>query len=380
MAKYSNVPGFFMCPRYIVDEVALALTREELLVMLFAMRHILGWDETFEARKAHISMTMFAKGRKTKTGTVMKGTGLGETALRNALNSLVDLGLINRVGKPTENGQLWELPVEYDTERMLPRIEARQAANLSRIAKARASRGLSDKGGVVQQRGLRRTKGGEGLSDKGTPAFVGQSTYIDTSNIQEINTLASDDAQVSTRLYPCSSKDIAALITAWWNWLPSDLRPTQRGRVVESSKHYANKTHRQYAEVLIERGYTPGDVIEWWQATRTAMKFHPTKAYSKMTTMPFGWVMSQVESFAANKRHQTLYTNDAPRCLPWKADEAINGNTQVQALLLWQEGKREEAQGLGFCVDVPGRIWTAAEYELLKAGKPLPEDLEDDDD
>ncbi len=87
--------------------------------------------------------------------------------------------------------------------------------------------------------------------------------------------------------------------------------------------------------------------------------------------------MSHVEGFAAQSRTKTIYTREAPRCLPWKVG-VQNGNAQVEALLLWEEGKKDEAQALGYCIDMPGRVFTATEYELLKAGKPLPEELDEE--
>lgn len=372
MAKHSNVPPFFMVPRYVVDEVAFALTREELLVLLYAMRHILGWEETFEARKAHISMTAFAKGRKTKTGTVLRGTGLGETAIRKALNGLVDLGLIDRIGKPTEDGQLWGLPLDYETDRMAPRIEERQSANQKRIAKARASRALSDKGGSVGQGPLRPTKGGETLSDKGGGTFVEQGTYIDTSNKQSIDILAADAA--GPHLYPCAGNDISSLISAWLRWTPQDLLPTFRGRVVDPSKHYANKTIRTYAEVLWQRGYRPNDVIDFLRELISRQKFAPDAYISSLTSWSFAWVASRVEKHAIERRKVVFYTYDAPRCFPMHP-KAQSGQAEAEALALWFDGLDHTITG--YSIDLPCRLYTANEYELLKAGKPLPE--EDDE-
>ena len=380
MATRQNLPAFFNCPQYIIDEVAYALTREEFLVLMFAVRHILGWHDKFASRQAHISLSVFSKGRPTKTGTIMKGTGLGEPALRKALNSLVKYGLIHRVEDPSDKGhlkgQLWELPIDYDPDQLAERINEREAFNKKRTEKARAN----------QPKKPKKAKRGD----------VAHQTYIDTLHTQSIDILApsgasplsssskapaSDDMwhspisqgaaapHVGTSLYACRGEDIVALISAWLNWSPA--RPTRRGKFMSNSEHYANKTNREYAQVLWERGYRPNDFIAWWHEQRAAA----LKTGKAIETMSFVFAAERVERWTPQHRGQTIYTRDCPRCYAWTPD-ARNGNEEAEALALWMEGLDEAAESLGYSIDLPPRLFTAAEYELLKTGKPLPEDLE----
>lgn len=172
-------------------------------------------------------------------------------------------------------------------------------------------------------------------------------------------------------LYACTDDNIVALITAWLYWAP--VLPTRHGKVMPSSAHYGNKTNREYARVLYERGYRPNDFIAWWQEQR-ANAMQTKKAIGPMN---FVYVAERVERWAPMHRAQTIYTLDCPRCYAWKPD-AQNGNAEAEALILWSEGLHEEAEALGYSIDIPPRLFTAAEYDLLKAGKPLPMDLDDD--
>lgn len=172
--------------------------------------------------------------------------------------------------------------------------------------------------------------------------------------------------EVGTSLYPCTSSDVTAMIAAWMNWAP--VLPTRRGKVISANEHYANKTMRDYAQVLWERGYRPNDIIDWWQVQR-AESLSKDKAIEPMS---FVFVAERVERFAPQRRAMTIYTHDCPRCFPWKP-EARNGNAEAEALMLWMEGLEDSARDLGYSIDMPVRLFTAAEYALLKAGKPLPD-------
>lgn len=140
---------------------------------------------------------------------------------------------------------------------------------------------------------------------------------------------------------------------------------------MSASEHYANKTNREYAQVLWERGYRPNDFIAWWHEQRAQAQ----KTNRAIEPMSFVYAAERVERWTPQHRAQTIYTQDCPRCYAWMPD-AQNGNAEAEALALWAEGLHEEVEGLGYSIDLPPRLFTAAEYELLKAGKPLPEDLE----
>lgn len=188
---------------------------------------------------------------------------------------------------------------------------------------------------------------------------------------------STDDAATSLNqgaaapgLYPCTGSDINTLIAAWMRWTPPDLLPTFRGRVVGASKHYANNTIRGYAQVLWERGYRPNDFVDFLRDLISRQKAAPDAYISGLPSWSFAWVASRVEKHAVERRRTVLYTHDAPRCFP-AHPKAQSGNAEAEALLLWAEGKDHTITG--YSIDLPCRLYTAADYELLKAGTPLPE-------
>lgn len=132
------VPNSFQTPNIFVDRLMPLLEPSEFIVLMFATRHILGWDDVRD-RRANMSLTAFEKGHRGQPGC-----GLGRPAIQEALKRLEDFGLLRRVGKPSSTkGQLWELALEESAVQwsaLKGRRAEKQAANQKRTKTARKTK------------------------------------------------------------------------------------------------------------------------------------------------------------------------------------------------------------------------------------------------
>jgi len=119
------VPNSFQTPNAIIDELWLYLEPEEKDLLMIAIRHILGWQESISTRTAYISTSRF-----------MKYTVLGRNSVLAALESLHQFGILSRVGNATSKGQQWKLTfdqagaVQWDA--LKSRLEQKRSLNRSR--------------------------------------------------------------------------------------------------------------------------------------------------------------------------------------------------------------------------------------------------------
>ena len=113
------------------------LTPQEWVVLSFATRHILGWRDRIEAHQAPISLSRF------------EACGLHRSTILKALAGLAQFGLLRKVGKADERGQIWE--ISYDVRVDLDGLKARQAASAESVrkhtqaARSKAQTSLSDR-------------------------------------------------------------------------------------------------------------------------------------------------------------------------------------------------------------------------------------------
>jgi hypothetical protein len=84
------LPNSFQHPNFFVDELMYLLTPEENIVLTFAIRRILGFQDNISSRKDNISLSQFVDGiMSTKDGSWLShGCGLGTSAVRRALANL----------------------------------------------------------------------------------------------------------------------------------------------------------------------------------------------------------------------------------------------------------------------------------------------------
>jgi hypothetical protein len=145
----SIIPNSFSTPNDYIDASMEFLTSEEFKCLMFATRHLLGWQGGLKGQPKAMSLSMFEHGYTAANGTVYGGTGLSRGAIVRALAGLADFGLLVKAGdKATPDGQEWQLGEAPDFEAMAARKEAQRAKAAERTAKAReakANAGQSDK-------------------------------------------------------------------------------------------------------------------------------------------------------------------------------------------------------------------------------------------
>ena len=165
------IPNAFQVPNEIVDLVWTFLSSPERDVLIFAIREILGWQDSITERQAHISMRVFVEGKIVGGRHVSYGCGLSRAALRQALDGLARARLLIPVGEPTQDGQCYWL--QDDTDNLdwewLRRRKADAArVNAERIAPARQARSVGQEGGcsVAQNDRCSMGQNGSVLSDR----------------------------------------------------------------------------------------------------------------------------------------------------------------------------------------------------------------------
>jgi len=148
------IPNSFQHPNWYEDTLAYFLTPQEQVVLNKAIREILGWYNKIEGRKARIALSVFVDGKFNKeTGDrLCYGCGIGLSAVRKAINALCRFKILDKVGDPTNDGQLYYLQPDADKIDMVAlelRKEQQSAKHRERTSKAREV--LSDNGGTVGQ-------------------------------------------------------------------------------------------------------------------------------------------------------------------------------------------------------------------------------------
>lgn len=104
-----SIPNTFQTPNWVVDRAMGFLDNNELRVLIYAVRHIYGWQDKVDERQNRISITMFVNGFTTSEGTVFGGCGLSRPTVTKTLKSLVEMGFMAAVGAAGTKGQLWRI-------------------------------------------------------------------------------------------------------------------------------------------------------------------------------------------------------------------------------------------------------------------------------
>jgi hypothetical protein len=134
------IPNAYQTPNAYVDDLMAYLTPEEWKVLSYAVRRILG----FNKRQDRISKSQFMDGTKDDEGNPLDhGTGLGEAAVKNALESLTHFRILIKVAEndPAQNkGRAYALQMEsdqVDMDGLIQRMEEQKNHQNGRMKKAR---------------------------------------------------------------------------------------------------------------------------------------------------------------------------------------------------------------------------------------------------
>jgi hypothetical protein len=137
------IPNSCQLPNVFVDRYMSILTPPEWKVLTYAVRRIFG----FNKRRDRISISQFCNGVTTKEGKVLdRGTGLSKQAVMDALDRLIQYGLIVKVenSDPTKNlSPLYELQLDetaVDYDGLVARADAAHISGAKRTEQARKKR------------------------------------------------------------------------------------------------------------------------------------------------------------------------------------------------------------------------------------------------
>jgi hypothetical protein len=140
------IPNTFQTPNAIIDKLMFLLTDSEFRVLMYMVRHVLGWQKKADTRRAHISLSTFENGfsYETPDGELSyPGCGLGQGTIRKALVALKKYRIAKAVGKPSQKGQQWELAFmtddNVDIKGLQIRQEEKNQKRKKQTQKARAS-------------------------------------------------------------------------------------------------------------------------------------------------------------------------------------------------------------------------------------------------
>jgi|GEM_PF-6595813 len=143
MGKF--VPNTFQTFNDYVDELMALLTPEEYKCLIFAARHVMGWQDRINARRAAISLTMFETGYTTEGGAIYGGTGMNRATIIRACDALDFYRVLIKVGEPTSDGQGYELSESPDMIGLLQRATDQKEAARNRTSRgARVSKAKRD--------------------------------------------------------------------------------------------------------------------------------------------------------------------------------------------------------------------------------------------
>ncbi len=328
------IPNSTQVPNFILDEVMPLLTGEELKVYLFAIRHIIGFQDRIMTRTRHISLSMFQYGY----GKYL-GCGLGKNAIMRALCELKKYRLLIPIGDPTPDGQAWQVADAVDNpdiDGLKNRLAERHQMNKKRTQKARTiahSAGddapvcdceIGDCDASDDDSGLSDTPDG-GLSHKPEAVcptnqtwFVPQTDGGLSHKHKEIipsNTPRKSDPH--TRDDDPTTPTVGNIIQAWQTGIKS----------VSSVKAWS-PYNRMIAQDMLDGGITPVDVSAFLASPHWLNK---TPTLAKVAEQIGGWKASQTppptpDALPRKLTQQEMYTQ---RLLDEEAKRLAGGEAHV---------------------------------------------------
>lgn len=140
MADGSLIPNTYQSPNEYVDffmPLLVPVNANEFVVLIYAVRHILGWKESRETLTATISMSHFMDG--VEGNDYANGCGLTEAAVRRALGPLTHYGILVKEGDPGPRGQRYRLQLDKSKIKiagLMNRLKEKRDANQRRTKEA----------------------------------------------------------------------------------------------------------------------------------------------------------------------------------------------------------------------------------------------------
>lgn len=167
------IPNSFQTPNAYVDIAMQYLTGDEFKVLMFAVRHIFGFQDRIEGRQHQMSLSMFQHGTPWSAGT-----NLSKNTLRKVLKQLIAFNLLERIPIRDEtDGGLYRICASPDWDAMKKRHEELDAKNRQRAVKMNApAEGITSD--VIPV---------EGITSDGNPAITSDGNPGITSDVIQTN-------------------------------------------------------------------------------------------------------------------------------------------------------------------------------------------------
>lgn len=295
------VPNTFQCFNDYVDRAMQHLTDSEFRVLIFATRHILGWQDRIGSRRAFISIFMFANGYTAKhedgTETTFAGCGISAGAIRKACHSLAEFELLIPTGKVTPKGSEYKIGETPNWSK----LEQRTA---ERLAKQHKQTKKATEASNVQREGLRSTLG---VTFNDTHDLTSNDTPDLTLNVTQTKPIQSQP----TKPIPAPKNGADAAPTekpkrqpnAWYD-LVYEVWRYAAARNGDMQKYLRGEsTKKGWKEYALETPFaTPDEArawVNWWrgQNPNVTMIGSPIKIQSSVTV----WREQKSAPAAANR-------------------------------------------------------------------------------
>lgn len=293
----SFIPNTFQTPNAIVDRLMFLLTDSEFRVLMFMVRHILGWQKKAATRRASISLSNFENGftYPTPDGEASyPGCGVGLNAIRRALEGLQKYRIIEAIGKPKAIGQEWELRFMVHDDVDFPGLALRQQSqNLKRQKQTSNARKVSPKNTGVSVQQIEQ----EVICST-------DSQPISSTDREGIS--PTDNNEISWETHSKDQKDIAP--TAQADIAPSQDEPTtqQAKQLINVYKTYSKNADKSMlgwalddAKTLLKAGITPEHIKQWYQEKSTDVwvkdKLNGVPTWRMMVTEIIVWRDKRVQ-------------------------------------------------------------------------------------
>lgn len=160
------IPNSFQTPNAYVDIAMQYLTGDEFKVLMFAVRHIFGFQDRIEGRQHQMSLSMFQHGTPWSAGT-----NLSKNTLRKVLKQLIAFNLLERIPIRDEtDGGLYRICASPDWDAMKKRHEELDAKNRQRAVKMNApAEGITSH--VIPVEGI-TSDGNPAITSDGNPGIT----------------------------------------------------------------------------------------------------------------------------------------------------------------------------------------------------------------
>ncbi len=192
MAETTFIPNSFQTPNAIIDTLMPLLTDSEFRVLMYMVRHVLGWKKRALQRRANISLSNFENGfsytDSDDTLHQYAGVGLAKSTIRNALKALKKFRIVKPIGDASNKGQEWELAFMTDDNVDIEALEKRHDEKFQKAKKrtenARAKSPKNNSDIAAQSEGVSAQQIQRGISPTDTEGI----SPTDTEGISPTDT------------------------------------------------------------------------------------------------------------------------------------------------------------------------------------------------